>query len=93
MKSIEHQFLDFCRSKPADEAFDLMDCQNCALAQFYHAHGYPISAALILSWRDHDGVDHDVPYAVASAVGLTRPHTFGAVADALEAKLLAKQPV
>lgn len=91
MKSMAHQFLDFCRSKPADEAYSFISNENCALAQFLKAAGYPVESVGGSFWRDTRDVVHDLPPPLYwSDLGygvLCECRTFGALADRLEAAL------
>lgn len=80
MQDLASQFLTFCRSKPADEGYTFTDSTACACGQFAYSLGW-------------DGEDYDSelraacePPEICDAAG-TRPHTFGALADRLEAAL------
>lgn len=66
-------FLEFCRSKPADEEYDMTDSAVCALAQF----GFPGVDEFV---RPEAGI----PPEVYSATVWCDPYTFGALADRLE---------
>lgn len=92
MRSLSHQFLDFCRSKPADEEFDPTESSECAFYQFADANGIP----------DPDRDALDIPEVIWQAIvdcvqTRRRPgkffaredkYTFGALADRLEAELV-----
>lgn len=41
MKSLTHQFADWVRTKPRDEAYDFYSPSACAFAQFAAVHGIP----------------------------------------------------
>lgn len=90
MKDMTHQFLDWLRSKPADESYDYEDCTGCAFTQFLIASGYasePSCSAGI--WRDKAKGEkigaHTVPFD--DDVLVCWPWTFGAAADRLERAL------
>lgn len=74
MQSITDQFLAFCKSKKADEAYDYMDIQNCACGQF----------ATSLGWGgdEEDSLRTSVETRF-SALACTHPRTFGSLADRL----------
>jgi hypothetical protein len=80
-QSFTHQFLAFCRSKPADEEYDNGDAGMCALAQF----GYP---GANLSTIEAQGIPREVYWAA----GLQEPATFGALTTRLEAALVTQVP-
>ena len=79
MQSLTHQFLTFCRSKPADEEYCFVNSDICALAQFGQFAG-------IKELVGSDGTawfkKHQAIYDVVS-----QETTFGALADRLEAHL------
>lgn len=79
MKSLAHQFLDFCRSKPAEEAYPFWHAERCAVGQFIASRGLNVFEGE--GWdifdRLHDGT---------GTVG-DEPWTFGALADRLEKAL------
>ena len=80
MQSLSHQFLTFCRSKPADEAYNFYalsyNSKGCAVTQFTATLGHKAGSDL---WCNlHDRVEDLV---------VNRPWTFGALADRLEAAL------
>lgn len=85
MQSLSQQFLTWCRGKPADEAYCYFAVARngggCAIIQFCVEHGIPIEAELDMDCHRH-------PAGLAAA---SRPWTFGALADRLEASL-AEQP-
>ena len=89
MKSLEHQCLDFWRSKPADEEYRWITMRECALGQFAaflgiepgpYSENYTDRLGNIETWPD--------PMRAAAYWCIGCPHTFGAAADRLE-KLLA----
>ena len=88
MKNLEHQCLDFWRSKPADEVYDAGNYQACALAQFTRSIG---GDPLAIDWRDRTGTTHRFPPVLLDAAfrvdGRPAAWTFGQAADRLE-KLL-----
>lgn len=88
MKNLEHQCLDYWRSKPADEEYYWLDSQVCALGQFFDASGLGIARAT--GFLDAHGKWQPYPYALAQAAYFSGVKTFGAAADRLEA-LLADQ--
>ena len=82
MKSLEGQFLDFCRSKPADEAYDYCDSTVCALAQFASFAGIrELVGAGGTSWLNEHPRLHE---AVCPMEG-EGEWTFGALTARLEA--------
>jgi len=76
MRSLSHQFLDFCRSKPADEEYKYTDPSACAFYQFAIANGIPnpVRYSSGLPALIEQVVNHD-------------DETFGALASRLEAAL------
>lgn len=81
-QSLSQQFLTWCRSKPADEEYDYVSHENCALAQFLKDAGYCEKPHCRGSyWIDDDGASHSIPKKLIYA--LISP-TFGALADRLE---------
>jgi hypothetical protein len=96
MKSLAHQFLDFCRSKPADEEYEYTDNNGCAFAQFLIAAGYSNKPDVAFdSWTDIDGRERPMQPLIEKAVvkcdgGLPNwGRTFGALATRLEQALNA----
>jgi hypothetical protein len=89
MKSMSHQFLDFCHEKPADEAYRYSDNSGCAFAQFLLASGMARQPGVGgFSWVDWETDQwHQIPEAVRVAL-IPEPTTFGALADRLEAALV-----
>lgn len=86
MQSLNHQFLDFCRSKPRDEKFDYADKVNCAWGQFCNAAGIPWDDDFPPSSIDRiinplDDVDFILDEDCMA--------TFGALADKLDKALAA----
>lgn len=75
MQSLIQQFIEFCRSKPADEAYNFIDADICAFAQF----------------GDHIGADFrgkSIPVALLEPIladGQADSWTFGALAERLSA--------
>jgi len=91
MQSLSHQFLTFCRSKPADEVYNYFNTEGCALYQFLTEAGYPVSGVGGVYWREgalgtNSCVRHYLPDGMPIAISM-RPHTFSALADRLEALL------
>lgn len=84
MKSLAEQFLDFCRSKPADETYNIDRADVCAFAQFAEAIGLPNPERRDLA---------DVPEPIRGALYPTDDTesmfvgTFGALATRLEEAL------
>lgn len=66
-------FADWCERKPADEAYDYDDCENCACGQFSHFLGVER--------------DYELPggFWITAQVHAARaePNTFGALAKRL----------
>lgn len=87
MQSLTHQFLAFCRSKPADEGYNFADTCGCAFGQFLSATGIcetPYVGGF--TWGNAPGDKHPLPSAVAGAL-VGYPWTFGALTTRLEAAL------
>lgn len=91
MQSLSQQFLDYCRTKPADEEYRYEGCQQCALFQFLTAAGYPVFTVGPRYWSDIDGGKHELPiellpqcYDGGGVISLY-PRTFGAVVERFEA--------
>lgn len=90
MKSLEHQCLDFWRSKPADKWYDWTEKSRCALGQFAEAIGVTAEA---VAFVDSAYTVTFWPASMLEAAVYKRNDggtTFGAAADRLEA-LLAEQ--
>lgn len=85
MKSLSHQFLDFCRSKPADEEYDYLRSSVCAFYQFAVANGIPDPVRSSYSYGLFNGPE--IPAALNGAIRV-RPWTYGALASRLEAELV-----
>ncbi len=100
MQSLSHQFLAYCRSKPADGAYDYGDICGCAFALFVRESGICDDATVgSVSWGS-PGEERPFPAAVDAALNnptstvvrfelpvSARGTTFGALADRLEAAL------
>lgn len=92
MQSLAHQFLTFCRSKPADEKYNYgLNC-GCAYFQFLESAGYPVKRVGGWDWTDVDGKDHPIPEPLLRTneqgeSPLVFGDTFGGLADRLEAHL------
>jgi hypothetical protein len=83
--------LAWARTKPADESYPYYDTCGCALHQFLVARGLPVRLTGGGGyWVDTSGRSHqaDVPFDVLA----NTPHTFGALAERIEA-LLPETPV
>lgn len=71
------EFLAFCRSKPADEEYCFVNARACAIAQFGEATGRPHLVGLLSG---------GIPFGLCDIVNPLRgDHTFGALAERLEA--------
>lgn len=78
MQSLAHQFLEFCRSKPADEEYDYWDTRNCAVQQFVQQGlGYEADSV-----RAYGHVAH-----ASRHLAIPQPWTFGALATRLASAL------
>lgn len=93
MQSLAHQFLTFCRSKPADEEYNYCSPAGCAFAQFLEHAGFAKEPGVdSTEWCDMSlpkPVEHPLPAHVDKCV-IALPETFGALADRLEAALSEK---
>jgi len=88
MKSLSHQMLDFCRSKPADEEYDFLDNCGGALFQFLSNAGYPVAGVSGYGvWVDAEGNRHQPGIDPEGDLLSDEPTTFGALASRLEAAL------
>jgi hypothetical protein len=84
MKSLAHQFLDFCRSKPAAEEYNYWSTNACAVSQFGNEIGYlPVGRCLAASPEIH-GLHDRFAHTVYA-----KPQTFGALASRLATELSA----
>lgn len=91
-----HQFLDWLRSKPADEEYGYW-CDQCAIGQFLVENGYATKPEMCREvWIEQVagtafGQEHPIPVLMDVAsrgdTSVCEPHTFGAAASRLE-KLL-----
>jgi hypothetical protein len=86
MQSLAHQFLTFCRSKPADLEYTYEAPCGCAFYLFLSESGYPVRSVIPNFWSDHRGDYHRFPETIEKAVQVD-PWSFGALADRLEAAL------
>lgn len=88
--TLAHEFLDFCRSKPADEEYHYCATGSCAFAQFLIATGRATEPCVGSDdWfdeADRPSGDHDIPRELVTPLSRV-PETFGALADRLEAAL------
>lgn len=91
MKDMAHQFLDFCKAKPAGEEYDYYDTRNCALCQLardvYGIRNPRAGGSYWLDEKDPSGAEHHLPDK-AELVVARYPRTFGALASRLEAALI-----
>lgn len=90
MKSMAHQFLDFARSKPADESYVYTSCVGCAFAQFLREHGYAKEPSTSRDgWHDRatERLRDQRPQPFPDDVLVDEPWTFGALASRLETAL------
>lgn len=77
MNDRTHQFLEFCRSKPAHEEYDQRDNRNCALGRF----GF-IASEFTCVWNGIPLWLYDTTVCATK-----KERTFGALADRIERQL------
>lgn len=91
MISLTHQFLAWCRSKPADEEFVYGDIYNCAFAQFLKESGICADPRVGGTyWSDRsikNAPNHELPKKLCVAL-LTPPFAFGSLAERVERQLV-----
>lgn len=77
-------FLEFVRSKPAEEVYPAWDGCGCALYQFLTAQGVAVKEAGFFTYDDGDGQIHEaLPQAVGKMIRF-EPYTWGSLASRLE---------
>lgn len=75
--------IEFCERKPADEAYDVFDVSNCAIAQFGKSIGFKGSSGTFMLV---DEAGRHAQIAGFKRAGMYRtPWTFGALAARLRA--------
>lgn len=92
MKDLAHQFLDFARSKPADEEYVYECSGHCAFAQFLRENGFAKEPFVDpWFWQDGNGPEHRLPPGVNDCLNPvsrdTNRFTFGALTTRLESIL------
>jgi hypothetical protein len=95
MESLTHQFLAWCRSKPADEEYDYTKSRGCAFYQFLVAGKFPVQCVIPNGWFDQDGNEHPITPVIQVALrplGGDYCDSFGALADRVE-RQIAEQVV
>lgn len=83
MKSLKQQFLDFCRAKPVDEAYDYWSFTHCAVMEFAKLNGYVAEENSIGDAPNNIYNLHD---EIRKAL-CNRPHNYGALTKRLERRL------
>lgn len=79
MKTLIHQFEDFCRSKKEDEEYIYLDCSICACGQFFKSIGM---------YQDYIHPHGQTMYNIRhemECLAMKQPHTFGALAERIHA--------
>lgn len=83
--------LAWARTKPADEAYPYNDIHGCAFFQFLKERGISVSSAGGGGyWMDenYDEQQADIPFEALA----DEPHTFGDLADRLDAHVAEQVP-
>lgn len=90
IENFDQRFLEFAKSRPADELYNPISIHNCALAQFVKSLGWDYSGSTY--YGDTETLIHykypPISYDVAIHLDIT---TWGNLADALERKLELEQ--
>lgn len=90
MSTLFEQFVAFARSKPADEEFNMLDTQNCAVAQFAKSIDPRFVAAGFTWWVSNNAgmkartVWNDTNVAKMLRVFDEWPRTWGELLDAMK---------
>jgi len=81
-------FLAFCKSKPSEEAYDYVDDQRCALAQFLRSIGREDVSVGSHGFSDHTTGrdDQPIPDTIYRALR-SLDNTFGELALRMEGEL------
>lgn len=82
--NFEEQFLAFAKAKPADEAYNAGDWDNCAVAQFVRAQGADYTTHAF-NYAEGDSF-YNYPLVVETAAFVHAPNnTWGSLVERLEA--------
>lgn len=77
-------FAEWCEKQPADGEYDYAEPQDCPIAQFLRANGFPEARVNSVDWRESDRTYdyHNLPRGFDDAV-IESPRTFGSLAQRL----------
>lgn len=89
MNDLMQQFESFCRTKPVDETYEYMNGKDCPTSQFarsigreseYYGNDLATAKKII-------NPDENYPFVEAEIYAATKPHTYGALADRIAARV------
>ena len=89
MEDLMQQFEGFCRSKPADEKYEYMNGKDCPTAQFAQSigRGTEYYGSDLATAKKIINPDADYPFVECEIYAATKPHTYGALADRIKARV------